>query len=115
MKCQITTHVLDLIKGTPANNIPAVLEKLNDSKSWEAIGNGTTNDDGRIEKLLGEGDTISSGTYRLTFDVTSYFESQQSDSFYSSIPIIFNITNTSRHYHIPLLLSRFGYSTYRGS
>ena len=96
-------------------DLDAVLEKLNNSESWEAIGNGTTNDDGRIKNLLGEGDTISSGTYRLTFDVTSYFESQKSNSFYSSIPIIFNIRDTSRHYHIPLLLSRFGYSTYRGS
>jgi len=115
MKCQITTHVLDLVKGTPAENIPAVLEKLNNYKSWEVIGNGITNDDGRIDNLLNEGFMISLGTYRLIFDVTYYFESQKLDSFYSSIPIIFNITDTSRHYHIPLLLSRFGYSTYRGS
>ncbi|SVA42703.1 uncharacterized protein METZ01_LOCUS95557 [marine metagenome] len=106
---------MDLVQGTPANNIPATLEILTRSDSWEIVGTGRTNDDGRINNLLGESDSISSGTYRLTFDVTSYFESQQSDSFYSSIPIIFNITNTSRHYHIPLLLSRFGYSTYRGS
>ena len=112
MTYQITTHVLDLVHGTPANNIPATLETLTGSDSWEIVGTGRTNDDGRINNLLGESDSISSGTYRLTFDVSSYFET---DSFYSSIPIIFNITNTNRHYHVPLLLSRFGYSTYRGS
>ena len=89
MTYQITTHVLDLVQGTPANNIPATLEILTRSDSWEIVGTGRTNDDGRINNLLGESDSISSGTYRLTFDVASYFDSQQSDSFYSSIPIIF--------------------------
>jgi 5-hydroxyisourate hydrolase len=112
MICKITTHVLDLVQGIPAKHIPAMLERLDESNTWKPIGNGTTNDDGRIDNLMGENDTISQGTYRLTFDVSSYFES---DSFYSSIPIIFNITKTNRHYHVPLLLSRFGYSTYRGS
>ena len=112
MTCKITTHVLDLVQGTPANNIPAVLEKLGDSDTWKPIGKGTTNDEGRIDDLIGENDSISKGTYRLIFDVSSYFEP---NSFYSSIPIIFNITDTNRLYHVPLLLSRFGYSTYRGS
>ena len=112
MTCKITTHVLDLVQGRPANNIPAVLEKLGDSYTWKSIGKGTTNDEGRIDDLIGENDSISKGTYRLTFDVSSYFEP---NSFYSSIPIIFNITDTNRLYHVPLLLSRFGYSTYRGS
>ncbi len=112
MICKITTHVLDLVQGSPANNIPAILEKLNNSNSWETIGSGITNDDGRIDNFFDENNEILSGTYRLTFDVSSYIES---DSFYSSIPIIFNIAKTNRHYHVPLLLSRFGYSTYRGS
>jgi 5-hydroxyisourate hydrolase len=112
MTYQITTHVLDLVQGTPANNIPAVLERLGDSDTWEPIGKGTTNVDGRIDNLIGENDSILKGTYRLTFNVSSYFEL---DSFYSSIPITFNITDTNRNYHVPLLLSRFGYSTYRGS
>jgi 5-hydroxyisourate hydrolase len=112
MTYQITTHVLDLVQGTPANNIPVVLEKCGDPDTWKIIGKGITNDDGRIDNLLGENGSVSPGTYRLTFDVSSTFES---DSFYSSIPIIFNISDTNRHYHIPLLLSRFGYSTYRGS
>jgi 5-hydroxyisourate hydrolase len=112
MICKITTHVLDLVQGTPANNIPTILEKLVDSNLWETIGSGTTNEDGRIDNLSEDNNSIISGTYRLTFDVSSYYET---DSFYSSIPIIFNITNTNRHYHLPLLLSRFGYSTYRGS
>ncbi|MBT3502704.1 MAG: hydroxyisourate hydrolase [Candidatus Marinimicrobia bacterium] len=112
MRCKITTHVLDLVQGLPANNIPAILEKLDESNTWKTIGNGTTNDDGRIDNLVRESDSILQGSYRLTFDVSSHFES---NGFYSSIPIIFNITDTNRHYHIPLLLSRFGYSTYRGS
>ena len=112
MTCKITTHVLDLVQGTPAKHIPAVLEKFENPDSWKTIGNGTTNDDGRIDNLIGENNSISKGTYRLTFSVSSYFES---DGFYSSIPIVFNITDTNRHYHVPLLLSRFGYTTYRGS
>ena len=112
MTYQITTHVLDLVQGTPANNIPAVLERLDESNTWKTIGNGTTNEDGRIDNFSEDNNLIISGTYRLTFDVSSYFETE---SFYSSIPIIFNITNTNCHYHVPLLLSRFGYSTYRGS
>ena len=112
MTCKITTHVLDLVQGTPAKHIPAVLEKLDNPDTWKTIGNGTTNDDGRIDNLIGENNLISKGTYRLTFAVSSYFES---DGFYSSIPIVFNITDTNRHYHVPLLLSRFGYTTYRGS
>ncbi len=115
MKSPITTHVLDLVQGSPANNIPAILEKLNNSDSWETIGNGKTNEDGRIDNLLNNDDPITSGTYRLTFDVAPYFEAQNRESFYSSIPIVFNISDTNRHYHVPLLLSQFGYSTYRGS
>ena len=112
MTYQITTHVLDLVQGTPANNIPATLETLTGSDSWEIVGTGRTNDDGRIDNILNDNEQVSSGTYRLTFDVSSYFEP---DSFYSTIPITFNITDTNRNYHVPLLLSRFGYSTYRGS
>jgi len=112
MTYQITTHVLDLVQGTPANNIPATLETLTGSDSWETVGTGRTNDDGRIDNILNDNEQVSSGTYRLTFDVSSYFEQ---DSFYSTIPITFNITDTNRNYHVPLLLSRFGYSTYRGS
>jgi 5-hydroxyisourate hydrolase len=112
MICNISTHVLDLVQGKPAKQIPTVLEKWSETHSWETVGSGITNDDGRIDNFMEGNDSISKGTYRLTFDVSSYFDSE---GFYSSIPIIVNITQLNRSYHIPLLLSRFGYSTYRGS
>jgi 5-hydroxyisourate hydrolase len=115
MNSPITTHVLDTAQGCPAKNIHAVLEVLSKTETWDTVGEGTTDADGRINGLLPADAPLSPGTYCLTFDVTPYFQSQDVDSFYSSIPIVFTINNPDQHYHIPLLLSPFGYSTYRGS
>jgi 5-hydroxyisourate hydrolase len=115
MKSQITTHVLDTAQGQPAENIQVILEIQRTEKSWEIVGEGCTDADGRINNILTNNDPISPGTYRLTFDVAPYFQAQDVDSFYSSIPIVFTISDTDRHTHVPLLLSPFGYSTYRGS
>jgi len=115
MKSQITTHVLDTAQGQPAENIQVILEIQRTEKSWEILGEGRTDADGRINNILTNNDPISPRTYRLTFDVAPYFQAQDVDSFYSSIPIVFTISDTDRHTHVPLLLSPFGYSTYRGS
>jgi len=115
MKSQITTHVLDTAQGQPAENIQVILEIQHTEKSWEILGEGRTDADGRINNILTNNDPISPRTYRLTFDVAPYFQAQDVDSFYSSIPIVFTISDTDRHTHVPLLLSPFGYSTYRGS
>lgn len=115
MKSSITTHVLDTARGCPGEGIEAVLEVREDSENWKPLGRGTTDQDGRISNLLPKETGLSSGTHRLTFHVAPYFESKGVKSFYSSIPVIFTVTEGEAHYHIPLLLSPFGYSTYRGS
>jgi len=114
MKSPITTHVLDTVRGCPAKGIHVVLEKLNELGIWESIGDGTTDIDGRISDILNDNSIISPGAYRLTFDVTTYFQAQDCESFYSTIPIVFTVKDPNQHYHVPLVLNPFGYSTYRG-
>ena len=107
----ITTHVLDTSIGKPASGIDVVLEwKQND---WTQIGIGTTNDDGRIADLTTT--PIAAGHYRISFALAPYFEAQDVDAFYPAAHIEFIIKDPDQHYHVPLLLNPFGYSTYRGS
>ncbi len=110
----ITTHVLDVSVGRPAEGVRATLERQEGS-GWQAIGSGVTNADGRIRDLLPAGSPLGAGTYRLSFDTRAYFEKQKVAGFYPSVPIIFEVRQPQEHYHVPLLLSPFGYSTYRGS
>ena len=110
----ITTHVLDIAKGSPAENVPIQLESLNNSE-WQLLGHGSTNADGRLTNLLEPG-SLAKGNYRISFDVEKYFISKNIESFfYPVVRIEFEILNPEQHYHVPLLLSPFGYSTYRGS
>lgn len=111
-KSPITTHVLDTSKGKPAVGLRVVLEFQNQANpgSWMRIGNGVTDDDGRVSQLLGSDHRLSPGFYRLTFFVADY-----QVGFYPEIPIIFEVNDINQHYHVPLLLNPFGYSTYRGS
>lgn len=111
---QITTHILDTSKGSPAVGVAVVLEKPELNGDWIAVGKGTTNADGRIPDLLATDVILDSGVYRLTFDTNSYFNSLGINAFYPSVSITFLTVDTS-HYHVPLLLNPFGYSTYRGS
>lgn len=110
----ITTHVLDVARGKPAEGISVMLE-VQDGGSWKEIGSGRTDADGRAANLLEAGSHVSPGIYRITFDTSSYQSSLNIDGFYPYVPVIFEIKDTSQHYHVPLLLSPFGYSTYRGS
>ncbi len=112
MTSPITTHVLDISAGKPAAGIKAVLEVQN-GLHWKEIGRGTTNDDGRIAYLLNT--QITTGVYRLTFATAEYFRTLKTESFYPQISIEFEVKSSGTHYHVPLLLSPFGYSTYRGS
>ena len=111
---QITTHVLDTSKGQPAAGISVDLEKSEEQSKWSNIGSGTTNSDGRVGDLLNPDEVLPPGTYRLVFHTSTYFQNNQQESFYPFIYIVFE-TKDSAHYHVPLLLSPYGYSTYRGS
>lgn len=102
----ITTHVLDIARGRPAAGVLVRLE-LRDGDTWREVGRGTTDDDGRVRTLTGP--AIDAGTYRITFDTSA-----RSD-FFPEVAIEFVVRDAAQHYHVPLLLSPFGYSTYRGS
>lgn len=110
----ITTHVLDTSRGRPAEGVPATLE-VEAAGGWKIVGKGTTNADGRITDLIPTETSLASGVYRLIFDTAKYFANQQIKGFYPQVTIVFRIEDPAQHYHVPLLLSPFGYSTYRGS
>jgi 5-hydroxyisourate hydrolase len=108
----ISTHVLDTALGAPAAGIGVTLCRVSEGSVTE-IGRGTTNADGRVTSF---GVTLlQAGTHRLWFDVASYFAATERASFYSEICIAFEVSASPQHYHVPLLLSPYGYSTYRGS
>ncbi|WP_158969353.1 hydroxyisourate hydrolase [Paraglaciecola sp. L3A3] len=112
----ITTHVLDTSTGTPAEKITIRLSKMINEK-WLELGQGITNSDGRVAEwsaINNQDITIEHGIYKLVFDLDNYFTKQGSKAFYPTADITFRISD-DKHHHIPLLLSPFGYSTYRGS
>jgi 5-hydroxyisourate hydrolase len=111
---QITTHILDTSKGKPAQGVKAVLEKPAADGKWQTIGSGTTNADGRISDLLAPDLKLGAGIYRLVFETGAYFKNLGTACFYPSVCIVFETTDQT-HYHVPLLLNPYGYSTYRGS
>lgn len=107
---RITTHVLDTAKGRPAKAVPITLEKR-EGDGYRVLGQGVTDDDGRLKTLLPDGVALEEATYRLTFDVAAY----DPGAFFPSVSITFAVREPTQHHHVPLLLSPFGYSTYRGS
>jgi 5-hydroxyisourate hydrolase len=109
---RITTHVLDTAIGRPAVGVPVTVEILA-AGEWKRIGRGHTDSEGRARELC-DGD-IEAGTYRLTFDTAAYFEARDVEGFFPVAQIVFEVRDPSKHHHVPLLLSPFGYSTYRGS
>lgn len=106
----ISTHVLDLNSGMPAQGVQVSLEKLN-GKDWKTLSEEETNSDGRIAFAC----ESKEGTYRLTFQLKDYFAKNKTEAFFTVAPVTFQISDTKRKYHVPLLLNSFGYSTYRGS
>lgn len=111
----ITTHVLDTSRGRPAAGVHATLAVRADDGRWTELAAAPTDADGRIANLLPENVKNAAGTYRLRFEVGTYFESQGIEGFYPRVEIVFTIRDPARHCHVPLLLSPFGYATYRGS
>jgi 5-hydroxyisourate hydrolase len=114
MSATITTHVLDTSLGRPAEGVPVLLER-EAAQSWEPIGRGETDEDGRLRSLIADGVAVPPGTYRLVFDTRRYFARTGAVGFYPSVIVMFEVRAGAGHYHVPLLLSPFGYSTYRGS
>ena len=110
----VTTHVLDTARGCPARGVPVTLERRQEGGAFLAIGGGETDDDGRLKTPLHEG-SLDPGVYRITFDSGAYFRARGGETFYPGVSVLFEIRDPAEHYHVPLLLSPFGYSTYRGS
>ena len=110
----LTTHVLDTSRGRPAAGVAVVVEKSHGKNDWKEVSRGVTNADGRVPTLM-SGVVLEKGSYRLLFDVAAYFRTTNTKSFYATISIHLEIDDPLQHYHAPLLLSPFGYSTYRGS
>jgi 5-hydroxyisourate hydrolase len=109
----ISTHVLDTSTGRPAAGVPVTLERQADG-GWQSAGQGVTNADGRVSDLLA-GTILAAGTYRLSFDTAAYFRARNQPAFYPQVQVMFTVGEAGQHYHVPLLLSPYGYSTYRGS
>ncbi len=112
---QITTHILDTSRGKPAVGVAVTLSQLGADGAGTELGRGQTDADGRLKTLVADGVTLAAGDYRLTFDVGSYFAKDNVASFYPTVSITFRIAGTGEHYHVPLLLNPYGYSTYRGT
>jgi len=110
---QVTTHILDTSKGRPAQGVAVVLQAQHGNE-WAEIGYGITDADGRVSNLLAKELVLPAGIYKIRFSTNEYFEQNKIKAFYPFVEIVFEISN-KEHYHIPLLLNPFGYSTYRGS
>jgi len=108
----VTTHVLDAVAGTPAAAVPVAIERRSDGE-WQRLAVSQTDGDGRCHDL--SVDDTSVGVHRLVFDTGAYFAASGQPAFYPEVVVTFEIAATREHYHIPLLLSPFSYTTYRGS
>ncbi len=111
---QITTHILDTSLGRPAADVPIRLEQQLAENTWKILAEGTTNADGRVANLLPKEQILPIGTYKIIFYTEGYFAAQNRAHFYPVVEIQFKVTDAA-HYHVPLLLNPFGFSTYRGS
>ena len=110
----ITTHVLDTTHGLPAEGMEVDLDFQDAKGVWKHMAKRKTEADGRIKDFLADDHTLARGVYRMIFETAPYLEARHIEGFYPSVTITFEVRE-NRHYHVPLLLSPFGYSTYRGS
>ena len=111
----ISTHILDTSRGRPAAGVRVTLEILNAGEGWSRLSEGVTDDDGRVKAFVLSEPQLGAGTYRLIFSVDAYFQALNQPSFYPEVTVNFLIEGGAEHYHVPLLISPYGYSTYRGS
>jgi 5-hydroxyisourate hydrolase len=112
---RISTHILDIVLGKPAGNVPVQLEKQDAAGDWRLVNSAATDLNGRCPQLLQEGEDLSAAVYRLIFDTGSYYRPQRIEALYPGVEITFQAREGETHFHIPLLLSPNGYTTYRGS
>jgi 5-hydroxyisourate hydrolase len=111
----ISTHVLDTARGTPARDLGVRLERNDTSGQWWVVGSARTGNDGRCSQLLPQGEALLPGIYRLSFDTGTYYATEGVESLYPVVQVTFSVAEAESHLHIPVLLSPFGYTTYRGS
>jgi 5-hydroxyisourate hydrolase len=112
---RISTHVLDVALGKPAKDVPVWLERQESAGEWRVLASSQTDGDGRCAQLLPESESLRAGIYRLGFDTASYQVAQNIQGLYPVVEITFRVRDGESHFHIPLLLSPHGYTTYRGS
>jgi len=112
---RVSTHILDLVHGMPASGVPVRLEKQNTSGDWQLLTSTHTDQDGRCAQLIPEGAELAAGIYRLSFATGSYHDAQKRPALYPVIEVTFQVREGESNFHIPLLLSPNGYTTYRGS
>ena len=112
---RISTHVLDIAHGKPAKDLPVRLERWETSGGWVQLGSMRTDNDGRCGQLLPEEEVLRAGLYRLTFDTASYHLAHKIAALYPVVEVTFQVRDGESQFHLPLLLSPHGYSTYRGS
>lgn len=110
----LSVHVLNLENGLPSPGVNVTLEK-HVGKDWQSLAQGVTNEQGRIGELFPAKQAFEAGEYRVVFKTGEYFKKAGRETFFPEIPVIFEVKNADQHYHIPLLLSPYGFSTYRGS
>ncbi len=110
----LSVHVLNLQDGLPSPGVNVTLEKQH-GQTWAMLNSAATNEQGRVTGLYPEGQSLEKGTYRVTFKTGEWFKAHKVASFFPEVPVIFEVDGTVPHYHIPLLLSPYGFSTYRGN
>ncbi|MCC6321530.1 MAG: hydroxyisourate hydrolase [Phycisphaerales bacterium] len=113
----VTTHILDTALGKPAAGVSVSLAMMGSNDAWIGLAQAATDTDGRIREFLSPGQTLRAGTYRLRFDTGPYHAARgvAGGGFFPFVDVVFEIKAAGQHFHVPLLLSPFGYSTYRGS
>jgi 5-hydroxyisourate hydrolase len=112
---RISTHILDLVLGRPAKDVPVRLERQESNGEWHVLSLLRTDNDGRCAQMLPENESLRAGNYRLAFDTAGYYLAQNVQGLYPVVEITFLVREGESHFHIPLLLSPHGYTTYRGS
>jgi 5-hydroxyisourate hydrolase len=110
----LSTHVLDTALGRPAAGLAVRVERR-EGEGWRELGRATTGTDGRVAALLPAGTALAAGEYRLTFEVGAWLAAQGTEGFYPEAAVAFTVRDPHQHHHVPLLLSPYGYATYRGS